>query len=182
MTWRRGASRRSRSSGPPASTRWRRRRSPPAPEGRGGLGLSTPANIITLARIGASPVLFWLILRARDDGGASWLAVAVALVFAASDAWDGHLARNTGTVTRTGAFLDPLADKIVVLGSMASLAAIGRVSWIPVALIAAREVALRPPRGLGPRPALGQVEGHPPGTGGDPHPRPAPCCIRRPGP
>jgi len=104
-----------------------------------GLGLSTPANLITLARIGASPVLFWLILRARDDGGASWVAVAVAVVFAASDAWDGHLARNTGTVTRLGAFLDPLADKIVVLGSMACLAAIGRVSWIPVALIAARE-------------------------------------------
>ena len=109
----------------------------PAPEI--GLGLSTPANLITLARIGASPVLFWLILRARDDGGASWVAVAVAVVFAASDAWDGHLARNTGTVTRVGAFLDPLADKIVVLGSMACLATIGRVSWVPVALIAARE-------------------------------------------
>ena len=109
----------------------------PAPDV--GLGLSTPANLVTLARIGASPVLFWLILRAGDDGGASWVAVAVALVFAASDAWDGRLARNTGTVTRTGAFLDPLADKIVVLGSMACLATIGRVSWIPVALIAARE-------------------------------------------
>ena len=105
-----------------------------------GLGLATPANLITLGRIGASPVLFWLILRAGDDGGSSWVAVAVALVFAASDAWDGRLARSTGTVTRAGAFLDPLADKVVVLGSMASLASIGRVSWIPVALIAAREV------------------------------------------
>ena len=104
-----------------------------------GLGLATPANLITLARIGASPVLFWLILRARDDGGASWAAVVVAVTFAVSDAWDGRLARNTGTVTRAGAFLDPLADKIVVLGSMACLAAIGRVSWVPVALIAARE-------------------------------------------
>lgn len=104
-----------------------------------GLGLRTPANLITLARLAASPLFFWLILRARDDGGASWAAVAVAVTFAASDAWDGHLARNTGTVTRAGAFLDPLADKVVVLGSMACLAAIGRVSWIPVALIAARE-------------------------------------------
>ena len=104
-----------------------------------GLGLSTPANLITLGRIAASPVLFWLILRA-GDGGASWAAVGVALVFAASDAWDGHLARRTGTVTRAGAFLDPLADKVVVLGSMACLAAVGRVGWFPVALIAAREV------------------------------------------
>ena len=108
----------------------------PAP----GLGLFTPANLITLARIGASPVLFWLILRAGDDGGSSWVAVVIALVFAASDAWDGRLARRTGTVTRSGAFLDPLADKIVVLGSMACLATIGRVSWVPVGLIAAREV------------------------------------------
>ncbi len=104
------------------------------------LGLSTPANLITLGRIAASPVLFWLILRATDAGGASWAAVWVALVFAASDAWDGYLARRTGTVTRAGAFLDPLADKIVVLGSMACLAAIGRVGWVPVALIAGREV------------------------------------------
>ena len=107
-----------------------------------GLGLRTPANLITLARIAASPVLFWLILRARDEGGASWAAVAVGLTFAASDAWDGRLARNTGTVTRAGAFLDPLADKVVVLGSMACLAAIGRVGWIPVALIAAREAVM----------------------------------------
>lgn len=112
-------------------------------EARGvGSGLATPANLITLARIAASPVFFWLILRARDDGGASWAAVAVAVAFAASDAWDGRLARNTGTVTRQGAFLDPLADKVVVLGSMASLAAVGRVSWISVALIGAREVAM----------------------------------------
>ncbi len=104
-----------------------------------GLGLSTPANLITLARIGASPVLFWLILRARVDGGASWSAVWVALAFAASDASDGYLARRTGTETRVGAFLDPLADKVVVLGSMACLVAIGRVNWVPVALIAARE-------------------------------------------
>jgi CDP-diacylglycerol--glycerol-3-phosphate 3-phosphatidyltransferase len=107
-----------------------------------GLGLRTPANLITLARIAASPIFFWLILRARDDGGASWVAVAVAVAFAASDAWDGRLARSTGTVTRAGAFLDPLADKVVVLGSMATLATIGRISWIPVALIAAREVAM----------------------------------------
>ena len=107
-----------------------------------GLSLSTPANLITLARIGASPVLFWLILRAGDEGGASWVAVAIALVFAASDAWDGHLARNTGTVTSAGAFLDPLADKVVVLGSMATLATVGRVSWVPVALIAAREALM----------------------------------------
>ncbi len=105
-----------------------------------GLGLATPANLITLARIGASPVFFWLILRASDDGGASWAAVATAAVFAVSDAYDGRLARSTGTVTRSGAFLDPLADKVVVLGAMACLGAIGRVSWIPVGLIAAREV------------------------------------------
>ncbi len=105
-----------------------------------GLRLSTPANLITLARIAASPVLFWLILRAEAGGGASWGAVALGVTFGVSDAWDGRLARNTGTVTRAGAFLDPLADKVVVVGSMACLAAVGRVGWIPVAIIAGREV------------------------------------------
>ena len=103
------------------------------------LGLSTPANLITLARLGASPLLFWLILGGDGDG-ASWAAVGVALAFAASDAVDGYLARSTGTVTRAGAFLDPLADKVVVLGSMACLAAAGRIGWPVVALIGAREV------------------------------------------
>ena len=60
---------------------------------------------------------------------------------AGSDGLDGLVARRHGA-TRSGAFLDPLADKVLVLGALSSLAAIGEVSWWPVAVIAAREVAM----------------------------------------
>ena len=49
------------------------------------------------------------------------------------------IARRQGA-TRSGAFLDPLADKVVVLASMYALCATGRLPWLPVVLITAREV------------------------------------------
>jgi len=102
-------------------------------------GLITPANLITIARIIASPILFIIILNAEDHGGTSWAAFILGGVFGVSDAVDGQLARATGSVTKAGAFLDPLADKVVVLGCMLSLWSIGRFHWIPVLLIVLRE-------------------------------------------
>jgi CDP-diacylglycerol---glycerol-3-phosphate 3-phosphatidyltransferase len=61
---------------------------------------------------------------------------------AATDGLDGWIARRHGT-TRSGAFLDPLADKVVVVGALFVLAAEGWVSWVPVGLIAAREVLMQ---------------------------------------
>jgi len=62
-------------------------------------------------------------------------------VLAFSDGIDGHLARKHGT-TRSGAFLDPLADKVLVLGALFALVAAGRFWIVPVLLIAVREVAI----------------------------------------
>jgi CDP-diacylglycerol--glycerol-3-phosphate 3-phosphatidyltransferase len=58
-----------------------------------------------------------------------------------TDGIDGYLARKHGT-TRSGAFLDPLADKVLVLGALFALVAAGRFWIVPVALIAVREVAI----------------------------------------
>lgn len=98
--------------------------------------LLTPANALTLARLLASPVLVALVVV---TGPSTWLLVGVWFVCSSSDFWDGVIARHYGA-TRSGAFLDPLADKCIVLGALASLAAIGEVSWLPVVLIAAREI------------------------------------------
>ena len=103
-------------------------------------GLATPANVITVTRIVASPVLFIIILNAEDNGGTSWAAFILGAIFGISDAVDGRLARATGSVTKVGAFLDPLADKVVVLGCMFSLLSIGRFHWLPVLLIVLREI------------------------------------------
>ena len=99
--------------------------------------LATPANALTAARFVVTPVFIALILRL----GPSWPAVAVGSFLAATDIVDGWVARRQGT-TRSGAFLDPLADKVVILGGLAALVALGEFWWLPAVLIAAREVAI----------------------------------------
>ena len=100
--------------------------------------LSTPANAITVARLLAAPVYVLMLVA----WGASWINVVVGFFLAASDGLDGHIARRQGT-TRSGAFLDPLADKAVVLGALITLAAQGHLPWLPVVLITLREVGMQ---------------------------------------
>jgi CDP-diacylglycerol--glycerol-3-phosphate 3-phosphatidyltransferase len=99
--------------------------------------LATPANAVTMARILVLPLLVILIL----DDGSEWPALALWFVLAGSDCFDGWLARRHGA-TRSGAFLDPLADKFLVIGAMVALVAKGVLWWLPVGLMAVREVAL----------------------------------------
>lgn len=99
--------------------------------------LATPANAITVVRILAAPVMLLLII----DLKVSWVAAVAWLAVASTDFLDGWVARRQGATT-SGAFLDPLADKVLVLGALASLAAIGLISWLPVVLIAAREALI----------------------------------------
>jgi CDP-diacylglycerol--glycerol-3-phosphate 3-phosphatidyltransferase len=100
--------------------------------------IATWANAITVTRVLASPFLFVLI---PDSGRGSWVAWSLWVVLCSSDAMDGHLARKHGT-TRSGAFLDPLADKILVLGAMFTLVNRGVFWWLPIVIIAAREIAI----------------------------------------
>ena len=100
--------------------------------------LATPANAITVARLLAAPVYILMLVA----WGASWVNVVVGFLLAASDGLDGHVARKHGT-TRSGAFLDPLADKAVVLGALFTLAAQGHLPWLPVGLIGAREAGMQ---------------------------------------
>ena len=99
--------------------------------------LATPANAVTMARVGLTPVLLAGILAS----GASWPALALWIALASTDGVDGFLARRHGT-TRSGAFLDPLADKLLVLGALVCLVAEGVVWWVPVAIIAVRELLM----------------------------------------
>ena len=100
--------------------------------------LVTPANAITMARLIGAPIYVLMLVA----WGASWINVVVGFVLAASDGLDGYLARRHGT-TRSGAFLDPLADKAVVLGALITLAAQGHLPWLPILLITAREVGMQ---------------------------------------
>jgi CDP-diacylglycerol--glycerol-3-phosphate 3-phosphatidyltransferase len=99
--------------------------------------LVTPANGITVARLLATPVVVVMVAI----HGAGWAPFAVAFTIGATDGVDGWLARKQGT-TRSGAFLDPLADKAVVLSLLFVLAGKGEFSWLPVTLVAVREVGM----------------------------------------
>jgi len=107
----------------------------PAPT-YGPTALLTPANAITVARILGTAVLGILILA----GSAGW-ALAVFVVLALSDQLDGMLARRQGP-TRSGAFLDPLADKVFLGTVLVALGIRDEVSWVAVALILGREVLI----------------------------------------
>lgn len=108
-----------------------------APPAFGPTALATPANLVTVARIAASPVFIVMIV----SWGARWITFTVGFAIAMTDYLDGWLARRHGT-TRAGAFLDPLADKVLVLGGMAALVWNGQFHAVPVIVIAARELLI----------------------------------------
>jgi len=97
-------------------------------------------NLITLARIALIPlVLVWI---DNYSPRLSALSCIIFLVAALSDAVDGYLARRLGLVTVVGKFLDPLADKLIVLSTLVMLVAKGRApAWLVIVLMA-RELAV----------------------------------------
>jgi CDP-diacylglycerol--glycerol-3-phosphate 3-phosphatidyltransferase len=99
--------------------------------------LLTPANFVTALRFALTIPL----LRVIAIDGVSWRATVGWVILACTDGLDGWLARRDGT-TRSGAFLDPLADKFLALGGLAALAGEGVFPWVAVGLIAFREVGI----------------------------------------
>jgi CDP-diacylglycerol--glycerol-3-phosphate 3-phosphatidyltransferase len=98
---------------------------------------SRAANSLTVFRIAAAPVLALMVLAQNPW----WLTFWFGWFLGATDYLDGQLARRAAP-TRVGAFLDPLADKVVILLVGYALVWLDRFSWIPITLIAVREVAI----------------------------------------
>lgn len=99
--------------------------------------LNTP-NKLTVLRVLMVPV--FLMFLFVDAIPLHWLWALI--VFAAAsitDTLDGHLARKNGQVTTFGKFLDPLADKILVLSAMIAFIELGLCGAVPVILMIARE-------------------------------------------
>lgn len=105
-------------------------------------GFATPANGITLTRIALTPLLAFIVLGDVASKGTSWSAFGIGLLMAVTDLVDGRVARATNSFSRSGAFLDPLADKIVILGVGFAFVAVDRVALLPMLLIALRELAV----------------------------------------
>jgi cardiolipin synthase len=88
-------------------------------------------NFITLARVMSVPVIFWLLVNGHARG-----AFVVFLLAGVSDAVDGFLAKRYGWTSELGAYLDPLADKILIVSIYIALG-VGREIplWLVVAVV-----------------------------------------------
>ena len=105
----------------------------------GATSLNVP-NAFTFLRVVLVPVVLWLLTLDTDAG--AWWALVVFVFAAWTDSVDGWVARRYGRVTRWGQLADPIADKLLVLGALASLALVDAAPWWAVGVIAAREVVV----------------------------------------
>ncbi|WP_336658606.1 CDP-diacylglycerol--glycerol-3-phosphate 3-phosphatidyltransferase [Leucobacter sp. USHLN153] len=100
-------------------------------------------NIITAARIIATPFFLWMLLA---DGGADgpwrWASAAFFVLAIATDAWDGYLARSRGLITDLGKLLDPIADKFLTGAALIGLSILLELPWWVTVLILVREVGI----------------------------------------
>jgi cardiolipin synthase len=98
--------------------------------------LSIP-NLITLGRILLVPIVVWAIAS-----GAMWIAFVLFMVAGISDGVDGFLAKRFGMTTELGAYLDPLADKALIVSIYLSLGINGLIPQWLVILVVSRDILI----------------------------------------
>jgi CDP-diacylglycerol--glycerol-3-phosphate 3-phosphatidyltransferase len=97
-------------------------------------------NQLTVLRIALTPVLVFLL--SRESLSYRYASFAVFLLASLTDWYDGYAARKFGRVTEWGKFLDPLADKVLVLTMFFIFMSLGLVKGWMVAAITARDVVI----------------------------------------
>ena len=98
------------------------------------------ANKLTMLRVVLIPV--YLILWHIDAAWSIYAALAVFVVASLTDFLDGYIARKYDLVTDFGKFMDPLADKMLVLTAMTCFCAMGRFPDWALVIVMAREFAV----------------------------------------
>ena len=101
-----------------------------------GIALSIP-NLITLGRILLVPIVVWAIAS-----GTMWIAFVLFVVAGVSDAVDGFLAKRFGMTTELGAYLDPLADKALIVSIYITLGVNGAIPRWLVILVVSRDILI----------------------------------------
>ena len=101
------------------------------------MSLNWLPNAISLFRIALVPPILWLMLNGRHD-------IALVLFFVAgfSDGLDGYLAKRFDWHSRSGALLDPIADKLLVAGTFVTLALTGHLPVWLAAIVILRDVVI----------------------------------------
>jgi cardiolipin synthase (CMP-forming) len=102
-------------------------------------------NLLTLSRIIMIPLIIGLYYLPYDwlsFHGKNTAATAVFVLAAATDWLDGYLARRLNQMSAFGAFLDPVADKLIVAGALIILVYLQRVDMLVALIIIGREIAI----------------------------------------
>ena len=105
---------------------------------------NTP-NLVTLSRIVLIPLiigLYYLPEEWLSYHGKNIAATAVFILAALTDWLDGYLARRLNQTSAFGAFLDPVADKLIVVGALVALLYLNRVDMLVALIIIGREIAI----------------------------------------
>jgi cardiolipin synthase len=98
----------------------------------------TIPNALSILRLAGVPLFLWLVLGPKADG----LALAVLMVSGVTDWLDGYLARRLDQTSKLGTLLDPVADRLYILSTLAGLAVRDIIPlWLAV-LLPARDVLL----------------------------------------
>lgn len=95
-------------------------------------------NKLTLLRVILVPFFVFFMLTDIVPYSAV-IALVIFILASVTDALDGHIARSRNLVTTFGKFLDPLADKVLVISALICLNSIGVIGAVPVIIIVARE-------------------------------------------
>src|ERR1700722_20880018 len=97
-------------------------------------------NLLTMARVVAIPFFVWLLDTPTPIRG-FWACIVFTLA-AITDLLDGYLARKLGVVSVLGKFLDPLADKLIVMAALVWLVHIGGMPARAGVLVLGREISV----------------------------------------
>jgi CDP-diacylglycerol--glycerol-3-phosphate 3-phosphatidyltransferase len=97
-------------------------------------------NQLTILRIVLTPIFLYLFIS--DDLLMKQISLAVFIVAALSDWYDGWLARKFNYVTEWGKFMDPLADKILTSSAFIGFVLVGLLEWWMVAIILIRDFTI----------------------------------------
>ncbi|MBP3478563.1 MAG: CDP-diacylglycerol--glycerol-3-phosphate 3-phosphatidyltransferase [Oscillospiraceae bacterium] len=103
----------------------------------------TTASKITLIRVAFIPLfMVFMYLSGGQPGLWMWLSLAIFIIASLTDYVDGHIARKYNQVTDFGKFLDPLADKLLVIAAMAMLCEWGKFPAWALMIVLTREFAV----------------------------------------
>lgn len=98
------------------------------------------ANKLTMLRVVMIPI--YLVLWHLDFPYHNYAALAVFILASLTDLLDGYIARHCNQVTDFGKFMDPLADKVLVMTAMICFCAMGRFPAWALVIVMAREFAV----------------------------------------